>query len=160
MVLVEVGHVKLAEEMYDEDYRLGWGSLPSGQGWADAPLPEDLNSTQLTLEVGRIKSQVKEYVVPDNAGIIDIDGVKWSISQNPTKFVYLKFVFEQEMNSSDSIYQLGIFTDTVPASGSENEDYLQPSNIDNVGKLILLENQPVVFRNSATREIFEYVITF
>lgn len=160
MILVETGHTKLAEEMYDEDFRLGWGSLPSGTGWADAPDPEDLGSTELILEVGRIIAQVKEYVLPDNNGVIDIDGVKWTISGVPTKFVYLKFVFEQEMNSSDSIYQLGVFTNTVPSPGSEAEPYLQPSNIDNTGKLLLLENQPVVFRNSATREIFEYVITF
>lgn len=160
MILVEAGHVKLAEEMFDEDFRLGWGSLPQGDGWADAPLPEDLFSSQLILEVGRIVSQIKEYVIPDNEGVLLIDGINWSISTTPTKFVYLKFVFEQAMNSSDSIYQLGIFTNTIPTSGSEAEDYLQPANIDDVGKLILLENQPVTFRNSATREIFEYVITF
>lgn len=160
MILVEAGHVKLAEEMFDEDFRLGWGSLPAGDGWADAPLPEDLNSTELILEVGRITSQVKEYVVPDNNGVIDVDGISWSISATPTKFVYLKFVFEQTMNSTDSIYQLGIFTNTIPTAGNEAEAYLQPASIDDVGKLILLENQPVTFRNSATREIFEYVITF
>ena len=160
MVLVESGHTKLSEEMFSNDFRLAWGTLPSGSGWADAPLPEDLNSTELILEVGRIVAQVKEYVIPDNAGVIDVDGVKWSISATPTKFIYTKFVFEQEMNSSDSIYQLGVFTNTVPSVGFEAETYLQPSNIADVGKLILLENQPVVFRNSATREIFEYVITF
>lgn len=160
MILVEAGHVKLAVEMFDEDFRLGWGSLPQGDGWADAPLPEDLNSTQLILEVGRIVSQVKEYVVPDNLGVIVIDGINWSISPTPTKFVYLKFVFEQTHNSNDSIYQLGIFTNTVPAVGFEADDYIQPAGMDDVGELVLLENQPVTFRNSATREIFEYVITF
>jgi len=160
MILVEDGHIKLAKEMFDEDFRLGWGSLQPGNGWVDNPPPEDLNSDVLLLEVGRIKTQVKEYVLPDSQGIISVDGIKWTISVTPTKFVYLKFVFEQTHNSSDSIYQLGIFTETVPEVGFETEAYLQPTNILNSGKLILLENQPVTFRNSATREIFEYVITF
>jgi len=160
MILVESGHKKLAVEMFDEDFRLAWGTLPSGDGWSDNPPPEDLNSTELIAEVGRIKPQVKEYVLPDDSGVIEIDGVKWAISSSETKFIYLKFVFEQTHNSSDSIYQLGIFTNTVPVAGSESEDYLQPSDIDDIGKLILMENQPVVFRNSATREIFEYVIAF
>jgi len=160
MILVERGHIKLATEMYDEDFRLGWGTLPTGEEWGNSPEAEDLDSTTLIAEVGRIKSQTKNYVLPDDNGIIEIDGIKWSISTEPTKYVYLKFVFEQDMNSSDTIYQLGIFTDTVPAAGKETEDYLLPNEIDGTGELLLLENQPAVYRNSATREIFEYVITF
>lgn len=160
MVLVETGHIKLAKEMFDEDFRLAWGSLPTGTDWGNNPDPEDLESTELILEVGRIVSQVKEYVVQDVNGVLLIDGIKWSVSVEPTKFVYLKFVFEQDMNSSDAIYQLGLFTNTIPSTGHESDDYLQPVNIDNIGEIVLLENQPVVYRNSATREIFEYVITF
>jgi hypothetical protein len=160
MILVEKGHIKLAKEMFDEDFRLGWGTLPTADEWGNNPPAEDLDATELVAEVGRIKTQTKNYVLPDDNGLIEIDGIKWAVSTEPTKYVYMKFVFEQDMNSADTIYQLGIFSDTVPEAGKETEDYLLPTEIDNVGELLLLENQPAVYRNSATREIFEYVITF
>ncbi len=160
MLLTETGHVKLATEMFDEDYRLGWGTLPLADEWGQNPIPEDLNSIIIISEVGRIKSQVKTFVYPLSTGIIDVDGIKWEVSPTPTKFIYLKFVFQQTMNSGDDIFQVGVFTNTVPAVGFEAAEYLQPSQILETGNLVLLENQPVVYRNDATKEIFEFVLTF
>ena len=160
MVLTEVGHIKLSEAMSQNEFRLAWGTLPQGEEWGSTPPPEDLNSTILSQEVGRIKSQVHEYVIPDSNGVIEVDGIKWSISTTPTKYLYLKFQFDQTRNSSDFIYQLGLFTDTVVQAGDEGLEYVQPSSIVDFGKLILMENQPILVRNSATKEAYEFVITF
>ena len=141
---------------------LDWhgGTLPTGDGWNDTPLPENVSAVNLTQEVGRIKSQVHEYVVPDTNGVIDVDGINWSISATPTKYIYLKYQFDQTHNSSDFIYQLGLFTDTTVQIGDEALDYVQPAQITDIGNMILLENQPVLIRNSATKEAYEFVITF
>jgi len=160
MVLTEVGHTSLSEVMFPKDFFLAWGDLPLGSEWDRTPPTEDINSTHLIEEVGRIKFLAKEYVIPDDAGIIDVDSIKWSISTSPSKYIYLKFQFEQTMNSESSIYQLGLFTDVVPVAGKETEDYLLPGDMDDEGKVVLIENQAVVYRNSATREVFEFVITF
>ena len=160
MVLTEVGHIKLSEAMFSNEFRLAWGMAPSGQDWTNTPPPEDLGDTQLLQEVGRIKSQVAEYVVPDGAGVIEVDGINWTISANPTKYIYLKFQFDQTHNSSDFIHQLGLFTDTVVQAGDEALEYVQPTSITDIGQMILLENQPVLIRNSATKEAYEFVITF
>jgi len=160
MILTELGHVQLAESMFVNDFRLAWGTLPSGDGWNDTPDPENVNTTDLTQEVGRIKSQVREYVVPDTNGVIEVDGVKWTISTTPTKYIYLKYKFSQTHNSSDFIYQLGIFTQTEVVTGDEALEYIQPAQIVNKGNLILLENQPTLIRNSATKEAYQFVITF
>jgi hypothetical protein len=146
--------------MYSKEFWLAWGTLADDMKWAGDPITEDINSQELFEEVGRIKNLVKEYVVLDSNGIIEIDNLKWTISNTRTKYIYLKFTFDQNHNSTDEIFQLGIFTDTVPSAGFENENYLQPSNIDDIGNLLELENQPILYRNSATRETYEFVITF
>lgn len=160
MVLTEVGHTTLSETMFPKDFFLAWGDLPLGSEWDRTPPTEDVNSTTLIEEVGRIKALAKEYVTPDVAGVIDVDGLKWTVSGTPSKYIYLKFEFAQTMNSDSAIYQLGIFTDMVPATGFEANTYFIPAEIQDVGNIVLLENQAVVYRNSATKEVFEFVITF
>jgi hypothetical protein len=160
MVLTESGHVQLAKSMFNEDFRFAWGTLDSDEEWGNNPPPEDINDTQLKIEVGRIKSQVKEYVIPDEDGVIEVDNMKWSISESPTKYIYLKFVFDQSHNANDTIYQLGIFTNTVPEPDNVDDEYLQPSQIADFGDLIYLRNQPALVRNSATRESYEFVIVY
>jgi len=160
MVLTEIGHVTLAEAMFAKDYWLAWSDVPDGSEWAGTPPAEDTSAINLLSEVGRIKNLVKEYVVLDEAGIIEVDNLKWTVSGIRTKYIYLKFTFDQTHNSTDEIYQLGLFTDVVPSPGFETEEYIQPVNLDDEGNLILVENQPVLYRNSATRETYEYVITF
>jgi len=160
MVLTEVGHTTLAEAMFPKDYFLAWGDLPLGSEWNRVPPTEDILADKLIEEVGRIKFQAKEYVVPDDAGVINVDGIKWAVSATPSKYVYLKFQFEQTMNPESAIYQLGLFSDVVPVAGKEEETYLLPGDMDDEGKVVLIENQAVVYRNSATREVFEFVITY
>jgi hypothetical protein len=146
--------------MFQNEFRLAWGTVPVGDAWTDDPPAEDLTETTLIEEVGRIKSQVNEYDTPEAAGVIEVDGINWSISTEPTKYIYLKFQFDQTHNSSDFIHQLGLFTDTIVQAGDEDLEYVQPTSITDIGKMILLENQPVLIRNSATKEAYEFVITF
>jgi len=160
MVLTEVGHTTLSETMFPKEFFLAWGDLPLGEEWDRVPPTEDVNATELIAEVGRVKYLAKEYVVADTTGVLDVDGIKWSISTNPTKYIYLKFQFDQTMNSDSAIFQLGLFTDVVPVAGKEAETYLLPADIDDIGNIVLIENQAVVYRNSATKEVFEFVITF
>lgn len=160
MILSETGHVALSESMYAKDYMLAWGTMPDGQEWTTNPPTEDPSSTALNSEVGRIKPIAKEYVYLDNAGVLEIGGQKWTISIEPTKYIYFKFTFDQLQNSNDKIYQLGIFSDTVPVDGAASENYLLPTQITESGKMVMYENQVVLYRNTATRETYEYVITF
>jgi len=160
MVLTETGHVTLAESMFSKEFWLAWGTVPELQKWGGTPPAENIEDFELLGEVGRVKNLVKEYVILDSNGVIEVDNLKWTISNIRTKYIYLKFTFDQTQNSTDEIFQLGLFTDVVPSAGFETEDYIQPVNLDDKGNLILTENQPVLYRNSATRETYEYVITF
>jgi hypothetical protein len=160
MVLTDTGHLTLAETMLKKDFWLAWGTVPIEQDWTDTPLAEIIGSTELIQEVGRVKALVKEFVNIDDTGTIEVDGLKWVISPIRTKYIYLKFTFDQNMNSDNSIYQLGIFTDVVPNEDNLLSEYLQPIMMDDIGNLLLTENQPVLYRNSATRETYEFIITF
>jgi len=157
MVLTEIGHVDIATNMKNYTYWLAWGAVP--EPW-DAPPVENLELTQLEQEVGRVKEAFKEFVKPDENGAIEVNNQSWTISTEPTKFIYLKFIFEPEYNSNDTIYQLGLFSNTVPSAGNEDKIYLLPSEISDTGKLMFIENIMVINRNDATKNIFEYIIAF
>ena len=159
MVLAEIGHQELARSMKNNIFSLAWGTVAQGDEW-DVPPPVDLSAESLIAEVGRTKELVKEYVVQDENGAIEVGNQKWNISTTPTKYLYLKFVFSQSQNSGDDIYQAGLFINTVPVPGKENETYLLPSDVQEPGKMLFIENMRVIHRNDVTKEIFEYIITF
>lgn len=157
MLLTNSGHTDIAKKMFDYTYWLAWGT--TSNPW-DYPPPEDVNATQLEAEVGRVKEQVKVYVTPSDDGVIEFNNQKWAIVQEPTKYIYLKFMFDTWMNSDADIYQLGIFVDTIPNEDKKDSNFLIPKDIAYPGKLMFIENVEVIKRNDVKREIFEYIIAF
>lgn len=63
-------------------------------------------------EVVRRIATVQEYVIPDENGGIDVGGVKWQISNQPTRHIYLSFVWNEEDLSGYSLNQIALFTNT------------------------------------------------
>ncbi|NSW86777.1 MAG: DUF4815 domain-containing protein [Syntrophobacteraceae bacterium] len=115
----------------------------------------------LELEKGRRLVTLKTYAVEDPNGSIIANGTKWSSTDTPTRNLYLQFKFDADDAPTDIIYQLGIFMGTTPAEGvAPDKQYLLPSEIGNAGILFMAENVAPFARNPATREMFEYVITF
>ena len=157
MILTDDGHIVLAEAMYAKDFYLTWGTLDSGQ-WTTPPR-EDNTIHNIIKPVGTIKAEVKEFVNLDVNGSIETDSAKWSISGTPTRYLYLKFMFRQDNNPDDIIYQLGIHYNPQfsvdPTTIFHNKD-----DVTDWGKLLLTENVAPIYRNNSTKEHFEYVITF
>ncbi len=164
MIMVEKGHVALAESVYNETFHLAWGKLPADypSPWQledNPPAPDDA-AEALLLEIGRRLSTVKSYAMEDANGDIVANGTKWSKTNTPTRHVYLQFKFDADDASEEIIRQLGIFIGTIPSAGNEQKHYLLPSDIETGGTLFMAENVKPIARNNATREMFEYIITF
>jgi hypothetical protein len=115
----------------------------------------------LELEKGRRLATLKSYAVEDPLGSIIVNGTRWSMTETPTRNLYLQFKFDAEDSPNDVIYQLGLFMGSQPASGVPvDKQYLLPSELASPGTFFMGANIKPLARNPATREMFEYVITF
>lgn len=165
MIMVNSGHIAICRSMMNETFHLAWGNLPDNYfnpwGINNSPPVEDPNTNSLLQELGRRVAHAKSYAIEDVNGEIVANGTKWSLSNTPTRFIYLQFKFDDEDAAESIIYQLGIFIGTVKNPDvPEGKLYLLPSEIQDSGTLFMLENIVPIARNPSTRQIFEHVITF
>ena len=167
MVMVNNGHIALAISAYNTEYYLAWGEARSDtdiSNWRaeNTPPSEDPTVTDLLKEVGRRVVTEKAYVTEDKEnGTIETNDTKWARSSTPTNNLYLMFKFEAKDAPAAVLRQVGLFTgtqkkSTVPAT----KYFIEPSEIENKGALFMYQNIAPIVRNTATREVFEYVITF
>ena len=117
--------------------------------------------TVLEGEVGRRPATVKNFAYEDPNGTIVANDTTWSLTDTPTRHLYFQFKFDADDASAAVIYQLGIFLGTITgADVPAGQYYLAPGDTDDPGRLMMAENVQPFARHPATREMFEYVITF
>jgi hypothetical protein len=138
---------------------MAWGSGSSG--WGSTPPQPALGDTFLVSEVGRRKANQVEYVVPDAAGAIEVPQGRYSISATPAVALYFKFFFDFADGVGSTIRERAIFMDTVAATGVPvGQMYLQPSEVQSPGTLLVIERNAPIVREVTTRQLFEFVVTF
>lgn len=167
MVMTTTGHKALAIAAYQAEYWLALGEVLPGTditNWRaeNQPPQEDKNTLDLIKEVGRRVVTTKQYVEEDaENGTIEANNTKWKISTVPTRNIYLQFKFEAKEAASNVIRQVGIFTGTVRQDNvPSGQYYLTPDQVKEKGALFMYQNLAPIARNLATREVFEYVLTF
>lgn len=128
--------------------------------WTKPAPNTDPSLPDLYEEVGRRLIQLKQYVTPDPSGTIQTSNGSWSVSDTPTKYLYLKAQFDYADAPDDMLYQFGIFIGTEATSGNENQLYLTPDMIANKGTLLGIENHNLIIRESSTRESHAVILTF
>lgn len=117
--------------------------------------------TALLSEIARRSPTLKEYVIEDPNGDIVANDTTWSVVAYPTRHMYMQFKFDATEAVGQIIHQLGIFTDTVAkATVPVGQKYLLPADLEDFGKLYMIDNIEPFSRFAGKREIFEYVITF
>lgn len=67
-----------------------------------------LADTELDNELGRITLSTVEYVEVDPLGVIDVDGIKYTIVAGPTEYVYVETVLAGS-DLSGTFKEIGIF---------------------------------------------------
>jgi hypothetical protein len=166
-VLTNSGRVAIAEAIKEQPLHLGWGI---GDGSWTVPPAEDVTADALTNEVGRRVIFQKEFCVPDGSGPIIVPTGQFAFSTEPTNNLYLSYKFDFTDAESATIRELGVFSGTELKTGVDvNKQYLDfladlEKRSDDatkaIGILLLLEHTAPIHRNNATRETFEFVITF
>jgi len=133
----------------------------SAAPWGNEPKPVNFEHKRLYKEICRRKIQVKKFVVPDANGVYATSATdKWSESVEPTRHVYYYVAFDLSDAATSTVYQYGIYMDTVPIDGYHNANYLLPDQVASEGKLLCIQNSTPKFRNPSSKEIHEGVLTF
>ena len=158
-ILTISGRTAMAEALIEQPIHMAWGV---GEATWDnvTPPPEDVNAVTLLSEVGRRAVFEKRFVIPNNDGDIVVPNGRFSFSDIPTRNVYFSFKLDFEDAADKIIRELAVYTNTeTDIALPPGQKYFLPADLAVPGILLLLENITPVFRNAATRETFEFVVT-
>ena len=142
-ILTYSGRTFLAQSLLTHPIYLAIGKGKSS--WETSPETPEYEDTELLNVVGYKKLTRSLFVNEDAHGEIRMPVKRfYSVSETPTREVYLEFQFEyddvEELADVD-IWEVGVFADTVPVSGlPSTQTYFTPSQIANKGMLITLEH--------------------
>jgi hypothetical protein len=102
---------------------------------------------------------VKSFAEVNPNGSILVDGVRYSETETPTRYLYLQVWLEPNDYSNGVIREMGIFLNptTVPNLPG-GQTAFSPAEIATPGDLILVANYPTITRNAATRSRFHLII--
>lgn len=159
-VLQDAGRTALAMAVASQPIHLAWGR--GAPTWDAAPEPEPANTTALVEEVGRRLATFVGYCEPDAAGEIELpSGAKFTVVPGPTRWVYVRFVFNFEDAEGETLRELGVFLGAQPVAGlPAGQRYYTPAQIAQPGRIYTLERIAKFTRNGAVRQTFEYVLPF
>lgn len=157
--LVNTGRAAIAASIKDRLIVMGWGS--GNAAWDSNPVAETVDKSALVVPVGYRKATEKSFVTPDPAGSIVVPTGRFNLSANPTNHLYLRFTFDFEDSPSAEIRETGVFVDTVLQAGlPAGQMFYSVAQVTNPGTMLLAENVAKITRTPATRESFEFVVTF
>lgn len=157
--LQESGRIALAIAVASQPIHLAWGH--GSPAWDAAPQPEGNTNAGLVDEIGRRASTQVGYCRPDANGEIELASGRYTLSAEPTTYVYVKFVFAFAEAAGETIREQGIFLGTqVKAGLPAGQRYFLPADLASPGRLYALERVTAFPRNGATRQMFEYVLPF
>lgn len=159
--LVTTGRAGLAASVAARNIFLGIGA---GQtAWdANGVDPENIGSTALYDAIGYRKSAQVDFVVSAAQGAISLPSGRYDVSSSQTNLLYCKFTLDFTDASTSTIRETGIFLDVQTGSGLPAGQMFFDANteVTDSGTLYLIEHVSSIIRTPATRETFEFVLTF
>jgi len=158
--LVTSGRAGLAASVASQDIFLGLGA--GNSSWdVDGTPAEDIADTALIATIGYRKTAQVDFATADPAGSIVLPTGRYNISPTQTNHLYMRFSLDFADASTATIRQTGLFLGTTPNGGLPvGQMFFLPTEIADPGTLYLLEHVTAINRTPATRETFEFVLTF
>ncbi|WP_288075262.1 hypothetical protein [Pseudomonas sp.] len=158
-ILTDSGRAAVATAIKAQAIHLAWGS--GSVDWDVTPATEDVGTSSLLAEVGRRKATQVLYCTPDPLGEIVVTEGRFSISETPTKYLYVRFAFDFTDAQDATIRELAVFVGTVAkATTPVGQDYLLPEDVEDPGQMLVLEYIQKLQRSPQIRQQFEFVIQF
>lgn len=159
--LVTTGRAGLAASVAARNIFLGIGSgLASWD--SNGVDPENIASTALQDPIGYRKAAQVDFVSSAAQGAISLPSGRYDVSAGQTNLLYCKFTLDFVDASTATIRETGIFLDVITGSGlpSGQMFFDAATEVTSSGTLYLLEHLSSIIRTPATRETFEFVLTF
>lgn len=158
-ILTESGRTSVAYYLSLQNIHMAWGN--GNASWDDEPERNDPSDTALVSEVGRLKATRVQFVNPDPAGAIELPEGRFTLSVDPTKYLYLEFDFSYQHAIGEVIREASVFLGTTLKEGvSPSTAYLTPLQIENQGRMLVAERFGKFTRQANVRQKFSYVIQF
>lgn len=158
--LTTSGRAGLAASVAARNIFLGVGA--GDASWdANGTPPENISSSALASPIGFRKAAQVNFVAPAAEGAISLPSGRYDVSETQTNYLYLRFTLDFENASTATIRETGILLDTVvDAQLPAGQMFFSAAEVTDPGTLYLLEHVAAIIRTPATRETFEFVLTF
>ena len=158
--LTTTGRAGLAASVAARQIFLGLGA--GNVAWdSEGTPPETIESSVLATPLGYRKAAQVSFVTPDEQGGIVLPSGRYDLSATQTNHLYLRFTLDFENISSSTIRETAVFLDTeVDEQLPSGQLFFEALEITDPGTLYLIEHVPAIIRTPATRETFEFVLTF
>lgn len=158
-ILTNSGRAAVAVSIKAQPIHLAWGSgLPDWDTGGESELP---STSDMTAEVGRRRVTQSLFCTPDPAGEIVVSEGRFTVSTEPTNYLYLRFAYDFHDAPDATIRELGVFIGTVAKSTTPvGQDYLHPEDIEAPGTLLVYERIQKLVRSPQIRQQFEFVVQF
>lgn len=158
-ILTDSGRAAVAQSIKDRPIHLAWGS--GSADWDVSQPAESIATSALLAEVGRRKVTQSLFCAPDPMGEIVVTEGRFTVSQTPTKYLYLRFAFDFLDAQDATIRELGVFIGSQAKSTTPaGQDYLLPEDVEDPGQLLVLEYIQKLQRSPQIRQQFEFVVQF
>lgn len=158
-ILTNSGRAAAAMAVKAQPIHMAWGE--GNPDWDETPASESATATGLINEYGRRRAVQVLYCLPDAQGELIVPGGRFSVSIEPTKYLYMRFAFDFTDAPASTIREIAVFIGTIAkASVPVGQDYLIPSDVQDPGMMLALEHIPKLVRSASVRQQFEFVIQF
>lgn len=157
-ILTNSGRSELVKAIHQQPIFMAWGRADGL--WSEPPA-EALAATELQDVIGFRKATQVSFCEPDNDGAIEVSSGKFSLTATPTRHLYLQFRYDFADALGETIREIGVFLGTQVADElPAGQVYFPTVQVNDSGKLLLLENYRPLVRDEGVRESFDFVVTF
>ena len=153
------GRAGMAKSVKNSPLHIAWGT-GSSEWTSSEKVTEDPEQTELFREVGRRVVDDVQFVVADDQGLIVTNTGRWTISNEATNNLLVMTEFEESDADGYTIREFGLFLNTVVQSELPlGQRYFLPTEIEDPGELLMLENRVPLIRTGDTRYKTSFVVS-
>lgn len=157
--LTHSGRAAFANALKSREIYFAVGS--GSPDWETTPVPESVQATKLTNEIGRSLVTDVRFVIEDPAGEIITTTGRFSYSEAQTRHLVLNVVLDFNDASNSVIRETAVIVDAkTDPSLPVGQRFFTPEQVIEAGTLIDIDHvKPSIPRSPSTRETFQHVIS-
>jgi hypothetical protein len=131
-ILTQSGRAALAQAVKNQTMHVAWGT--GAESWDSGPIPEDTTQTALLNEIGRRVVKEVSFCEPDDEGELEASNGRFTISETPTRNLFVRVRYDFSDGQGYTIRELGLFVDGETAEDlPPGQEYFLPEQVVSPG---------------------------